>query len=319
MIKPRDEALQWYFYFMQERMSIFWKRFHGEKPPFTNDPILETHKFTNVYRALDRVSQYMIKNVIYHESLSQQPLDILLRIIIFKIFNTITTREYIAENYGEVTVDSFDPQRLSALLSKKKSTDTIFSAAYIMTGSHSRYAQYASKHEKWLHMIKDELLDEWKLIFITQAKSLEEVFDIFSSCPMIWPFLAYQYAIDCNYSAVINFDENSFVVAWIGAQRWIKKCFTSAGEHSYEDHIRRIHENFHELQERYGYSNFQPLWNRLPTLIDLQNCFCETDKYLRVKLPWLNLWNTRIKQKFHEHTTKIDYYFPPKRHISLDK
>lgn len=38
-------------------------------------------------------------------------------------------------------------------------------------------------------------------------------------------FLAYQYTIDMNYSPYINFSENDFVKAGIGAIRGIKKCF----------------------------------------------------------------------------------------------
>jgi hypothetical protein len=29
--------------------------------PWTSDPIIQVHKFTNAYRAADRVSQYLIK------------------------------------------------------------------------------------------------------------------------------------------------------------------------------------------------------------------------------------------------------------------
>ena len=45
-----------------------------------------------------------------------------------------------------------------------------------------------------------------------------------------------------NYSSVINFDENSFVKAGIGAIRGIKKCFSDIGQYTFEDCIntRRI-------------------------------------------------------------------------------
>ena len=37
--------------------------------------------------------------------------------------------------------------------------------------------------------------------------------------------VAYQYTVDFSYSPSVNFDENSFVKAGIGATRGIKKCF----------------------------------------------------------------------------------------------
>lgn len=86
-----------------------------------------------------------------------------------------------------------------------------------------------------------------------------------------------------------------FVVAGIGAIRGIDKCFISHG-HSYEDAIRYTKEHFTELQKKYGYIEFRPLKGHEPTLLDLQNCFCETDKFLRAKMPELLVGNKRIKQ-----------------------
>ena len=64
-MKPRQEIYDLYWYFAYERQSIFFKKLRGEKPPWTKDPILQTYKFCNAYRASDRVSQYLIRNVIY--------------------------------------------------------------------------------------------------------------------------------------------------------------------------------------------------------------------------------------------------------------
>ena len=67
-MKVKDEAYQYYFYFIQERMNIFWKRYEGKNSGLTTDKILSKHKFTNVYRAQDRVSQYLISKVIYNQT-----------------------------------------------------------------------------------------------------------------------------------------------------------------------------------------------------------------------------------------------------------
>ena len=66
-VLPNDDVLRYYFYFINERMKIFWRRCEG-KATLTDDPILRKYKFTNVYRALDRVSQYLIRYVIYLKS-----------------------------------------------------------------------------------------------------------------------------------------------------------------------------------------------------------------------------------------------------------
>ena len=72
------------------------------------------------------------------------------------------------------------------------------------------------------------------------------------------------------------------------------------------------------LQCKYGYNSFIPLPGHPPTLIDFQNCFCETDKYLRAKMPDLKVDNVRIKQKYKESSKKIQFFFPPKWNVKAD-
>ena len=319
-IIPNDKILQYYFYFMQERMNMFWRKIDGNKyNEWSKDPILRTFKFTNVYRATDRVSQYLIKDVIYKDIEKFSPKDVLLRIIIFKIFNKIETWEYLNENLNEyLKVETFNPHKISLLLSKRQTCSPIFSNAYMMTGSHRDYDHLPSKHEKWLTMVKKEMIDGGAFDDILNAKFMEDIYDRLLECSFLGGFLAYQYTIDFNYSPYLNFSEDSFVKAGIGAIRGIKKCFESYGS-CYEDAIYYVKEHFKELQMKYGYCDFRPLPGREPTLIDLQNCFCETDKYLRAKMPEIKVGNVRIKQKYKESPQKIQFYFPPKWGINTDK
>ncbi len=316
MIQPNDAAFRYYFWFMQERMQLFWRKYEQERFPWTEDQTLTNYKFTNVYRACDRVSQYLIRAIIYpayKQELSAE--DTLLRILVFKVFNKIGTWQYLEELLNEpLTSANYNPKRFTKWLDELQAVQPIFNGAYIMTGSHRDYTSYKTKHERWLYMIEKELLKKGGFQDILQAKSLEDVYNRLIKCPFIGEFLAYQYAIDFNYSEVINFDENSFVKAGIGAQRGIKKCFYVDKKYSLEDYIRYTQEQAEAYREKYGYTDFRNLFGRAPTLIDFQNCFCETDKLLRVKLPSANLENVRIKQKYKvkRGALPITYFFPPK-------
>lgn len=314
-MKPQEDIFKYYFYFIQERMNIFWSKY-TQKTPWTNDDIFKTNKFTNVYRAMDRVSQYLIKNVIYREgSFSDE--DILFRILVFKIFNKPETWEVIEQKLGPISINNFDLPHFNRALLELKLTQPIFNNAYMMTGTHSLYNHLKYKHEKWLEMAKREVIGKSTLKKIIDAKTLNEVYDILRGCSFIGDFLAYQYAIDFNYSSVINFDENSFVKAGIGSIRGIKKCFgILPNKYSYEDAIKYTQDNFMRYQEEFGYTDFIPLFGRNPTLIDLQNCFCETDKYLRVKIPNLQVDNKRIKQRYNESPKQLELFFPPKWNIN---
>lgn len=310
---PNDDVFRYYFYFIQERMKIFWRKCEGKRI-LTKDPIFREYKFTNVYRVCDRVSQYLLSHVIYNNVKVYTPEDMLLRILIFKIFNKIETWEYIEQTYGEITTTHFDVKQISRLLNERQLYAPIFNNAYMMTGSHKRYDYLSTKHEKWLTMVKEEFLGERVIEKVLNAKSLEDVYNQLRECSFLGGFLAYQYAIDFNYSPYVNFDENSFVVAGIGAIRGIQKCFISHGK-TYEDAIHFTLQHFEELQKQYGYTDFKPLDNHAPTLLDLQNCYCETDKFLRAKMPELLVGNKRIKQKYKQTLAPLQYFFPPKWNV----
>lgn len=313
-IVPNDATFKYYFYFIQERMNIFWRKYNNADV-LTNDPILQSFKFTNVYRACDRVSQYLIKNVIYKDLNIYTPEDILLRILVFKVFNKIETWEYLNRG-NEITIKSFNVQELSDALTRRQQTTPIFTNAYMMAGSHSDYKGFPTKHQVWLQMINDRFIKDHGLKKTLTAKSMAEVYYQLRGYPLIGNFLAYQYTVDFNYSPYLNFDEDSFVKAGVGAVRGIKKCFKSYGN-AYEDAIRFTHDHLYELQERYGYTGFHSLPGREPKLIDLQNCFCEIDKYLRVKMPELRVGNVRIKQHYKPSSDKIVFFFPEKWDIEL--
>lgn len=313
-VVPNDDIFKYYFYFIQERMNIFWRRCE-DCERLTDDPILREYKFTNVYRACDRVSQYLIRNVIYKDLDKYSPEDVLFRILVFKVFNKIETWDYLSQ-LSDITIDSFNVGHISKELTKRQKDYPIFSNAYMMAGSHARYKGISTKHQVWLQMIEDEFVKNkgfWKIL---QAKSMADVYNQLRDYPLIGDFLAYQYTIDFNYSPYLNFDEDSFVKAGVGAVRGIRKCFKSHGD-SFEEAIFYTHDHFEELQERYGYTQFRPLPGRELKLIDLQNCFCETDKYLRAKMPELKVGNVRIKQHYKPTDGKIDYCFPINWNVSL--
>ena len=313
-INPNDETFRYYFYFIQERMNIFWNKYE-HKTILTDDPIFKKYKFTNVYRACDRVSQYLIKDVIYKDIDTFAPEDTLLRILLFKVFNKIETWEYLNKDES-ITINNYKVETLNRRLTERQKASPIFSNAYMMAGSHSKYNTIHTKHHLWLQIIKDYFIDDKGIQKILKTSSMEEIYNVFRKCPLIGDFLAYQYTIDMNYSPYLNFDENSFVKAGVGAVRGIKKCFKTC-DGDFEEAIYFTQQHFEELQARYGFTAFRPLPGRLPQLIDLQNCFCETDKYLRAKMPELVVGNVRIKQYYKPSSENINFYFPRKWGVTL--
>lgn len=310
--KPKlSVAYNTYWKFAAERQNIFFKRFSGEDSPWTKDEILSQYKFTNVYRATDRVSQYLIKNVIYHGS--QKPEEVFFRIILFKIFNRISTWEFLQKELGRISLKNYSFRKYDRLLSElMENKISIYSAAYIMSSGRSTFG-YKRKHQNHLRLI--ELMIKERVPYKLQhTKTMSEAYTLLHSYPTIGDFLAYQYVTDINYSTLTNFSEMEFVKAGPGAKDGIVKCFKDFGEYSFEDIIRLMADHQEQEFERLNI-DFKNLWGRNLQLIDCQNIFCEVDKYSRVAHPQIMGYShrTRIKQRFADtRKEKIEFHFPPK-------
>ena len=316
-IKP-SPIYNTYWRFAAERQRIFQARKLKENYPWTNDAILLKYKFTNAYRVLDRVSQYLIHNVIYSEDYDVfSPEDIFFRIILFKIFNKIDTWETLEDSFGRIDYRSYLFEKYDSVLTQLiNDGNKIYSAAYIMPSGKNFGSE--KKHRNNL-MLLEMMMSEHIVLKIAKAHNLKELYEILLGYPSLGKFLAYQYAIDINYSELCDFNEMDFIVAGPGAHSGISKLFANKNGYSDEFLIRLMAENQEYEFERLGL-DFQYLGNRKLQLIDCQNLFCEVDKYTRVAYPQFKgiSERTRIKQLFTPNfTNPIEYFFPPKWEIDL--
>jgi hypothetical protein len=315
--KPKKSiVLDTYWKFACERQNIFYRKLVSSGDTLTSDEILKKHKFTNAYRASDRVSQYLIKDVIYTGE-THKSNDILLKILLFKIFNKIDTWELIKSEFGCISTENFDFVRLNNILSDAmRAKESIYSGAYIMASGKSIFG-YDRKHENHLRLLDEKIINEKFIDKVKSCSSLEGLYNLLLQLPTIGTFLAFQFAIDINYSELVNFSEMDFVVPGPGAKDGMKKCFTDFGDYSETDIIKYVtdiqEEEFNRLE-----LNFRNLWGRDLQLIDCQNLFCETDKYSRVAHPEIaGISNRkRIKQIYKPNKNDIKLFYPPKWKIN---
>jgi len=305
-------AYDTYWRFAAERQEIFFNRIYQQLPPWTSDPILREYKFTNAYRASDRVSQYLIRKVIYRSDLPSTSDEVFFRIMLFKFFNKIETWESLEAAVGPITLEGFTFARYDRVLTAAMDQgESIYSAAYIMP-SGGRTLGHDRKHRNHLtlleRMLSDSLPDQ-----LADCSSMQKAFTLLKSYPSIGDFLAYQYAIDINYSEITGFSEADFVVPGPGALDGIRKCFSDCGGLSEPEIIKFMSDRQEQEFLRLGLS-FRSLWGRPLQLIDCQNLFCEVDKYSRVYHPEIQglSGRSRIKQRFEETPMLPPPWYPPK-------
>lgn len=302
-----------YWRFAGKRQELFMRRVAGASPPWSDDPVIAAHRFTNAYRAADRVSQYLIRHVIYEGSQTAE--EVYFRTLLFKLFNRIGTWEHLASKLGPLTWRGFDFERYARVLDAVIGRgERIYSAAYIMPspsfGSDRKHRNHLRLIE---HMMRDGAPRR-----IARARSLQQVFDILRSYPSLGDFLAFQFTIDLNYSELVDFSEMDFVVAGPGARDGIRKCFSDTAGLSEAEIIRVVADRADAEFGRLGI-RFQPLWGRALQLIDCQNLFCEVDKYARVVHPEIQgeSGRTRIKQRFTARPEPLPQWYPPKWRLKV--
>jgi hypothetical protein len=308
------EVFDTYWRFAAERQAIFFRRLSKEKMPWTDDNILWNYKFTNAYRASDRVSQFLIRHVIYDGP--QEPDEIFFRIILFKTFNKIETWQLLVGDLGYISWREYDFRIYDKILTTaQESKKPIYSAAYIMP-SGARSFGHQVKHRNHLQLIQNMMADNLPSK-VCDSKSMQEVFDLLRNYPMIGDFLAYQYATDINYSILTDFNEMSFVVPGPGAKDGIRKCFSDFGGLTEVDLIKLMADRQRDEFSRLNLE-FKDLWGRPLQLIDCQNLFCEVDKYARIAHPEIKglTGRSKIKQKFKPTPEIIEYFYPPKWKIN---
>ena len=306
-MKARRDVYDTYWKTAHERQEIIFKKINGFNPPFTNDPIFDHYKFCNVYRACDRVSQFLIKDVIYSQTLSSE--DTVFRIFLFRLLNKIETWNALEKKLGNISIKDFRFDKYCQALEEIKSKQPIYGNAFILCANKA--FGFDQKHKNHLALLEMIFKNEKGLHKLLNSESLRGLFENLKSFPLIGDFMAYQIAIDFNYSEVFNFDENDFTIAGPGAVRGIKKCFVDTNGKSYGYIIKYMVDNQDKEFDRLGLK-FNNLFGRKLHSIDCQGWFCETDKYCRVKFPQLTSSRKKIKSVYKPKNEKLNLFFPPK-------
>lgn len=306
--------------FAAERMNIFWRRcsLNWDKPEFTSDPVLQRYKFTNCYRILDKVSQYLIRNI-SNEDASDVSQRIagrrkrlyrrFVRTYLFKMFNSIETWEALPDelkeplHFGQEGEQWRTPQIERWALERQASGLPCFGNAYLMAPPDGR--MYTSRVGLYLGTMGAILLSKQReetplWMQIMEAEELSTSFAILKKFNGFGDFLAYQFAMDFAYGAEQPVNFNTFVVPGPGCIRGMQKVFGNIENEDIPIILKALYVNQIDLFKK---CKVQFPWlERAGTTFylqvnDFQNLFCEFDKYSRVTYPELEAAKTRSKIK----------------------
>ena len=266
--KLPDEALDVYqpnlhlfFKAMFERQEVWYKRFIlQEERPWTDDKFLANHKFTNVYREMDRNSQYMIKNILLVE---KEPIDIVWKIMLFRVFNCpeffewmkVQKKSYkgILPNHSEYDAQEF----YDLLIGYRETGNNPFTNAYLTNSQAcpgmTRDDCYGTKIVPTFHRKVKKLLELFKT-----AEDAEEIIAFLLGLPSIAGFMAHEYYQDFTYIErysqlqIFPFNQNDFTNVGPGASVGIRLIFPNLVGKAQLDGIYRLREMAQVELSRFG-------------------------------------------------------------------
>ncbi len=308
--KPRRGVYELYWRFASRRQDAFERRLRGETAPWSDDPILQTFKFCNVFRAADRVSQYMIRSVCYADD-AGSPEDRVFQIVAFRTFSKIGTWDRLTALLdGPPRIRHLTDGRFVAALDQiKRETGGLYTGAFILCANKA--FGHDQKHRNHAALFEKMFVQDAVAARLIGANAFESLVRTLEGYPLMGPFMAYQTAIDINYSDLTDFSENDYTQAGPGAMRGLAKVFEDLGDFTPSEAIQWMVDQQQSEFERLELP-FSGLFGRPLHAIDCQGLFCETDKYCREAAPELASNRSRIKARYRPSTMSLALFFPPK-------
>ncbi len=303
-----SSKVQDFWKFINDRHAIYLKRKAGEPKPWSDDPIFQEWKFTNVFRELDRGTialRRMLKQL-YEEYQHQNQCSLLLigdgipsgdsidknyirnqfiTCILYRMFNWHENARF-----GPIT----NPTAwYKYLKSKQDNGDQIFGGAYILP---------SVKGEGKL-----ETLERVCRGIVSEVDSLIKGIKGFSTLENAWkvlqyncigPFIAYEFVCDLRYTDILRnaTDTCTWCNIGSGAERGLQRMgFDVALQSIYHLYVMSYNELRFSNVNHWIYDHFMfdrsiegiekndpkyPYWE----LREIEHCLCEFDKYERIRL-----------------------------------
>lgn len=304
---------------IKDRHDVFEKKNAGEPFPWTDNKIISSHKFTNVFRVLDRESQFLIREVIGDDNMSIE--DTTFRILLFKHFNFQSTWEFLESRLGKITYRDGILLEIRELLDEYAKTNKVYSSAYLQAANFVRnhpwkHLKGTGKHNCYLTVFEAQLFnseDFFNFIAYSSNSNLEDLINKLQEIDGVGNFMAYQFAQDLNYSHWWNQDMNSITFEGPGSIRGVHRCFNFTGKPDYNEVIKWTLDNLDYLFEHFNLGS-PPKFEGMPIqLTDMQNCFCESDKYMRgLGIVVEGVSGKSIKQKYKSGRNVVKPILPKK-------
>ena len=252
--------------------------------PWTDDPILRVHKFTNVFRELDRGTVWCREWI--REPYADDP-ELFFNIATYRRYNWIDT----AAELGYI--HQYDPDRYNGLMMRRQARgEQIFTGAHMICGTirdpETGEIPY-SKVEQVFRISFKLLWDnrhEMTLYLEEGGHTLEQAFNRMMGLPYpgYGAFVCYEVVSDLRWTRYLK--DAPDVLSWAnpgpGAKRGIIRLYGYSPKG--EGNPRFSNKDYIQAMQYLLYISPRYLQDHVPDLEmrDVEHSLCEWDKYTRV-------------------------------------
>lgn len=284
-----------FFDYARERHNVYLKRTAGEPRPWTDDPIIATCRFTNVYRELDKTTVWFKNQV--REPLRSRP-EVLLATVLFRWLNRITTGEALflqtfITDEGDVHT-AFEKYLIDGNLAHLKYAILAYcgdgpyvTGAFIIntpTGmtkldgvlwAFDQFAKRSNWREVAISMLKD-------IIVPGESKhSMEGIHEWLKQFPRLGDFMSYEVVCDLRFTGLLDHapDINTWANPGPGAKRGLSYLLGGARkvvppEVKSRGQQIELMRNLLEIAPQYGWTDWE--------MREVEHTLCEFAKYQMV-------------------------------------
>ena len=220
--KDSCDAVAAFLLFVHERQTI-WKKKQEGRQDLTENKILSTKLFCNVYRELDKGSQYM-RNCLLQRDLQETPSHmishevverVLFKSIVYRLINKVDT----FVEFGGLPSKEENKSFVKFLLNKRAKGEVSFTAAHQNMGY--------DRLQETLHFVKKNIKSlATQVVKGAEARSLKVAHKALVATPNIGAFFAWQILCDLLENRVLGANtDNQWVCLGPGGKSGLRKIF----------------------------------------------------------------------------------------------
>jgi hypothetical protein len=258
----------------------------GKPAPWTDDPVLRYNRFCNVRRMDDKVSRWLLAEW-YHPMREASSRVLITAATLARHINWPDTLDKLKRDNCFAKKQWWNPQAVEFSMNlMREHGDKVFTGVYIINGAQKSEAGYGMTK---VEQVVQRVDNVWNWVGAwpkgERCTSMATLHAGLMSIHGIGSFMAGQITADLRFTHVLG--DATDAMQWAprgpGSTRGMNRLLGNANLHagcSGPEWQARMQALWKEMYSRSGVRKV--LKGRQCELMDLQNCLCEFDKYMRV-------------------------------------